>query len=63
MADDQVFTQRTGEEPVAVAPVQPAREAQEYLLHEFYAAVTQGGAPGRARDDLPGQYQVARHRF
>ena len=45
MENDEVFTQRTGEEPVAVEPVQPAREGQDYLLHEFYTAVTQRQPP------------------
>ena len=45
MEGDQVYTQRTGKDPVPVELVQPEREAQEYLLHEFYTAVTQQQAP------------------
>ena len=45
LEDDQVYTQRTGEAPVLVPPVELPRKAQDYLLHEFYLAVTQGIAP------------------
>jgi predicted dehydrogenase len=45
MENDQVMTQRTGESPQPVAPVPMVREGQEYLLHEFYEAVTLGKPP------------------
>ncbi len=45
MEEDVVFTQRTGEAPVPVPPVEMAREGQEYLLEEFRQAVIVGVPP------------------
>jgi predicted dehydrogenase len=45
MQDEEVYTQKTGEDAVHVTPVTLAREGQAYLLHEFYEAVTTGKPP------------------
>jgi len=45
MADDRVTTQLTDAEPMLVETVQMERESQDYLLHEFYTAVTTGAQP------------------
>lgn len=51
MADDVVYSQATGEEPVLVAPVQMAREGQSYLLEEFRQAVTADSPVGTPCQD------------
>lgn len=45
MVDSQVYTQLTGAEPTLVETVPMTRTDQDYLLHEFYEAVTQGKPP------------------
>jgi predicted dehydrogenase len=45
LEEDQVYTQLTGEEAVAVAPVEMVYQDQAYTLHEFYEAVTKGRTP------------------
>ena len=45
MVNSQVYTQLTGAEPVPVETVPMTRTDQDYLLHEFYEAVTQGKPP------------------
>jgi predicted dehydrogenase len=42
LQDDQVYTQRTGEDPIPVELVKMELEGQGYLLHEFYEAVMHG---------------------
>lgn len=43
MQEDQITTQRKGEDSVPVAAEPMARESQAYLLHEFYEAVMNRG--------------------
>jgi predicted dehydrogenase len=45
LANDEVFTQLTGQDAVAIAPVERQFTGQSYLLHEFYEAVTTGKKP------------------
>ncbi|GIV79804.1 MAG: oxidoreductase [Litorilinea sp.] len=51
MEDDQVYIQRTGQEPIQVEPVAMPLEGQDYLLQEFYQAVTQGTTPATTCQD------------
>ncbi len=51
LENDHVFTQLTGQEAVAVPPVDCPLLAQAYLLHEFYLAVTQGHKPATVCQD------------
>ena len=45
MVNSQVYTQLTGAEPTLVETVSMTRTDQDYLLHEFYEAVTQDKPP------------------
>lgn len=53
LEDDQVRTQVTGQEAEIVPPVRMQHTAQEYLLHEFYRALTEGRKPATTcRDNI-----------
>jgi predicted dehydrogenase len=45
LEDDQIYTQLTGEEAVAVEPVEMEYQDQAYMLQQFYEAVTTGRKP------------------
>ncbi len=51
MVDDVVCTQAAGEEQLEVQPIEMELEGQEYLLDEFYKAVTTGSSVGTTCQD------------